>query len=66
MLEIASAGLVLLGIYLLIRRIWAAIERRSELITALSTSKAEQGTPTSEKTGASEAAPVSGDRRNRK
>ena len=38
MFEIALVGLALLGIYLLFRRIWVAVERRLELITALSNS----------------------------
>ena len=49
MFEILFAGLALLGVYLLFRRIWVAVEQRSELITALSNSGEDvQGTPPSD------------------
>ena len=48
MFEIALAGVALLGIYLVLSRIWLALERRSELITAFSNSgEDDQGTPPS-------------------
>ena len=50
MVEIALAGLTLLGVYLLVNRVWRAGEGRSELIAGLSNSGEDdhQGTPASD------------------